>query len=53
MPASNASISELNDPNVSKRFLDLEAATSASAKAAFSKQIDMAVKKDAVMLPTA
>jgi peptide/nickel transport system substrate-binding protein len=32
-------------------FLELEAATSATAQATISKQIDMAVMKDAVMLP--
>jgi peptide/nickel transport system substrate-binding protein len=51
VPAGNANISELNDPAVNRLFSELEAATTASAKANFSKQIDMAVMQDAVMLP--
>jgi peptide/nickel transport system substrate-binding protein len=50
-PAGNANVSELNDPNVNKLFSELEAATTASAEDNFSKQIDMAVMKDAVLLP--
>ena len=51
IPAGNANIAELNDPNVNKLFSELEAATTASAQDNFSKQIDMAVMKDAVLLP--
>ena len=51
VPAGNANVSELNDPNVNKLFSELEAATTASAKDNFSKLIDMAVMKDAVLLP--
>jgi peptide/nickel transport system substrate-binding protein len=51
VPAGNANISELNDPAVDKLFLELEAATGATAQATFSKQIDMQVMKDAVLLP--
>jgi peptide/nickel transport system substrate-binding protein len=50
-PAGNANISELNDPHVNSLFLQLEAATSASARLTISKEIDLAVMKDAVMLP--
>ena len=51
IPAGNANIAELNDPNVNKLFSELEAATTASAQDNFSKQIDMTVMKDAVLLP--
>ncbi|MGE5135833.1 MAG: ABC transporter substrate-binding protein [Gemmatimonadota bacterium] len=51
VPAGNANIAEENDPAVNKLFLQLEAATTASARASISQQIDMQVMKDAVMLP--
>jgi peptide/nickel transport system substrate-binding protein len=51
VPAGNTNIAELNDPAVNNLFVQLEAATSKSASASISKQIDMAVMKDAVMLP--
>jgi peptide/nickel transport system substrate-binding protein len=50
-PAGNANIAELNDPHVNSLFLSLEAATSASARLTISKEIDLAVMQDAVMLP--
>jgi peptide/nickel transport system substrate-binding protein len=51
VPAGNTNIAELNDPNVNNLFLKLEAATSAAQSLAISKEIDLAVMKDAVMLP--
>jgi peptide/nickel transport system substrate-binding protein len=50
-PAGNANIAELNDPHVNSLFLQLEAATSATARLTISKEIDLAVMQDAVMLP--
>jgi peptide/nickel transport system substrate-binding protein len=50
-PAGNANIAELNDPHVNSLFLQLEAATSAAARLTISKEIDLAVMQDAVMLP--
>ena len=49
--AGNTNIGMLNDPNVNKLFLNLEAATTASAQATISHQIDLAVMKDAAILP--
>ena len=51
VPAGNTNIAELNDPNVNNLFTQLEAATSKSASVSISKQIDLAVMKDAVFLP--
>jgi peptide/nickel transport system substrate-binding protein len=51
VPAGNTNIAELNDPHVNTLFLQLEAATSATQSNSISQQIDMAVMKDAVMLP--
>ena len=44
-------IAELNDPAVNNLFVQLETATSKSASVSISKQIDLAVMKDAVFLP--
>jgi peptide/nickel transport system substrate-binding protein len=49
--AGNTNIGMLNDPAINKLFLDLEAATSTSAQATISGQIDMAVMKQATFLP--
>jgi peptide/nickel transport system substrate-binding protein len=49
--AGNANISELNDPAINNMFNQLESATSAQASASISRQIDLAVMKDAVILP--
>jgi peptide/nickel transport system substrate-binding protein len=51
VPAGNANIAELNDPNVDSLFNQLEAATSDSARTSISEQIDKKVMQDAVMLP--
>jgi len=51
VPAGNTNIAELNDPAVNNLFVQLEAATTQSASISISKQIDMAVMKDAVYLP--
>jgi peptide/nickel transport system substrate-binding protein len=51
VPSGNANIGELNDPHVNNLFLQLESSSSASARVTISQQIDMAVMKDAVMLP--
>ena len=51
VPAGNTNIAELNDPHVNSLFLSLEAATSPTQSNSISQQIDMAVMKDAVMLP--
>ena len=51
VPAGNTNIAELNDSHVNSLFLSLEAATSPTMSDSISQQIDMAVMKDAVMLP--
>jgi peptide/nickel transport system substrate-binding protein len=51
VPAGNTNIAELNDPTVNNLFLQLEAATSKAASVSISKQIDLAVMKQAIMLP--
>ncbi|HYA49720.1 MAG TPA: ABC transporter substrate-binding protein, partial [Streptosporangiaceae bacterium] len=51
VPAGNTNIGALNDPVVNNLFLKLEAATSASAQATISGQIDMQLMKDAVIVP--
>jgi peptide/nickel transport system substrate-binding protein len=51
VPAGNANISELADPNIDKWFLQMEEATSTSARNSFSQKIDMQVMKDAALLP--
>ena len=51
VPAGNANISELADPNVDNLFNQLEAATSQSDRVSISEQIDKAVMADAVFLP--
>jgi peptide/nickel transport system substrate-binding protein len=51
VPAGNANISELKDPNIDSWFVQLEAATSASAQNAIAQKIDMQVMKDAALLP--
>jgi len=49
--AGNTNIGMLNDPAINKLFLNLESATTASAQASISGQIDMAVMKQATFLP--
>ena len=51
VPAGNANIAELNDPQVNKWFLDMQATSSASQRVSISQQIDQQVMKDAVFLP--
>ena len=51
VPAGNTNIAELNDPAINNLFTQLEAATSASARLSLSKQINLAVMKQAIMLP--
>jgi len=51
VPAGNTNIGELNDPQVNKWFLQMEAASSQTERNAISHQIDMQVMKDAVILP--
>jgi peptide/nickel transport system substrate-binding protein len=51
VPAGNANISELNDPAVNNLFKKLESSSSQATRNSISAQIDMAVMKDAVMLP--
>jgi peptide/nickel transport system substrate-binding protein len=51
VPNGNANLAELNDPHINTLFTQLEAATTATARATFSQQIDMQVMKDAVFLP--
>jgi peptide/nickel transport system substrate-binding protein len=51
VPAGNTNISELNDPQINKWFLQMEQATSASASDNFSRLIDQQVMKDAALLP--
>jgi peptide/nickel transport system substrate-binding protein len=51
VPAGNANIAEENNPAVNNLFLQLEAASSDSARVSISQQIDKQVMADAVMLP--
>jgi peptide/nickel transport system substrate-binding protein len=51
VPAGNANIAELNDPTVNNLFVQLESATSPATSLSISKQIDLAVMKQAVFLP--
>jgi peptide/nickel transport system substrate-binding protein len=51
VPAGNTNIGELNDPQINKWFLQMEAASSQAQRNAISHQIDMQVMKDAVILP--
>jgi peptide/nickel transport system substrate-binding protein len=51
VPAGNANIGELNDPQVDKWFTQMEAASSQAQRNSISQQIDMQVMKDAVLLP--
>jgi peptide/nickel transport system substrate-binding protein len=51
VPAGNTNIAALDDPAVNDLFLKLEEATSSSAQATISGQIDMQVMKDAAILP--
>ena len=51
VPAGNTNIAEENNPAVNNLFLQLEAATSDSARTSISQQIDKQVMADAVMLP--
>ena len=51
IPAGNTNIGALNDPVVNNLFSQLEGASSTSAAATISGQIDMQVMKDAVFLP--
>ena len=51
VPAGNTNIAEENNPAVNNLFLQLEAATTDSARKSISEQIDKKVMQDAVMLP--
>jgi peptide/nickel transport system substrate-binding protein len=51
VPAGNTNIGELNDPQVNKWYLQMEAASSQAQRNSISHQIDMQVMKDAVILP--
>jgi peptide/nickel transport system substrate-binding protein len=51
VPAGNANISELSDPNIDKWFNQLEATTSASEQDSIAQKIDMQVMKDATLIP--
>ena len=51
VPAGNTNIGELNDPQINKWVLDMEAASSQAQRTSISEQIDMQVMKDAVLLP--
>jgi peptide/nickel transport system substrate-binding protein len=49
--AGNTNIAEENNPAVNNLFVQLESASTDAARVSLSQQIDMAVMKDAVMLP--
>jgi peptide/nickel transport system substrate-binding protein len=51
VPAGNTNIAEENNPAINNLFLQLEAATTDSARKSISEQIDKKVMQDAVMLP--
>jgi peptide/nickel transport system substrate-binding protein len=51
VPAGNTNIAEENNPAVNNLFVQLESASTDAARVSLSQQIDMAVMKDAVMLP--
>jgi peptide/nickel transport system substrate-binding protein len=51
VPAGNTNIAEENNPAVNNLFVQLEAATTDSARVSISQQIDKQVMADAVMLP--
>src|SRR6516165_7387097 len=51
VPTGNTNIAELNDPTVNNLFVQLEQATTPAASLSISKQIDLAVMKQAVFLP--
>jgi peptide/nickel transport system substrate-binding protein len=51
VPAGNANIAEEDNPAVNNLFVELEKATSDSARVSISQQIDKQVMADAVMLP--
>ena len=51
VPAGNTNIAEENNPTVNNLFLQLEQATSDSARTSISQQIDKQVMADAVLLP--
>ena len=51
VPAGNTNIAEENNPTVNNLFIQLEQATSDSARTSISQQIDKQVMADAVMLP--
>jgi peptide/nickel transport system substrate-binding protein len=51
VPAGNTNIAEENNPTVNNLFVQLEQATSDSARTSISQQIDKQVMADAVMLP--
>jgi peptide/nickel transport system substrate-binding protein len=51
VPAGNTNIGELNDPQINKWYLQMEAASSQAQRNSISHQIDMQVMKDAVILP--
>ena len=51
VPAGNTNIAEEDNPTVNNLFVQLEQATSDSARTSISQQIDKQVMADAVMLP--
>jgi peptide/nickel transport system substrate-binding protein len=51
VPAGNTNIAEEDSPTVNNLFVQLEEATSDSARVSISQQIDKQVMADAVMLP--
>jgi peptide/nickel transport system substrate-binding protein len=51
VPAGNTNIAELKDPQVDKWYLQLEEASSQSARNTITGQIDMQIMKDAAVLP--
>jgi peptide/nickel transport system substrate-binding protein len=51
VPAGNANIAEENNPAVNNLFVQLEEATTDSARTSVSQQIDKQVMADAVLLP--
>ena len=51
VPAGNTNIAEENNPTVNNLFIQLEQATTDSARTSISQQIDKQVMADAVLLP--
>lgn len=51
VPAGNTNVSELNDPQINKWFLQMEQTTDQAQKNDYANKIDMQVMKDAAILP--